>query len=98
MTKNGGPSEIFSDGSGILVDPTSLQSIGDGLIDGLNRARYLSKAALERVETKYTWQQTATNYEAAIRDVLNTKQRELPIYPDIFNDNKYIADYLSSKS
>ena len=98
VTKNGGPSEIFSDGSGILVDPTSLQSIGDGLIDGLNRARYLSKAALERVETKYTWQQTATHYEAAIREVLDTKQLELPIYSDIFNDNKYIADYLSSRS
>ena len=95
VTKNGGPSEIFSDGSGILVDPTSLQSIGDGLINGLKRAKYLSKTALKRIEKDYTWQQTATSYVAAIRNVLDTKQPEVPIYSDIFNDKKYIEDYLS---
>lgn len=96
VTKNGGPSEIFSDGSGILVDPTSLQSIGDGLIEGLQRSRDLSMAALELVESNYTWQQTATSYAASIREVLDTKRCSEPIHSDIYTDNSYIEKYLAA--
>ena len=96
VTKNGGPSEIFSDGSGILVDPISVRSIGNGLIEGLKRADELSKAAIERVENKYTWQQTARNYLSAVHEVQDTEQCPTPVYVDIYNDNEYIKEYLSA--
>jgi sucrose-phosphate synthase len=98
VTKNGGPSEIFSDGSGILVDPISVRSIGNGLIEGLKRADELSKAAIERVENKYTWQQTARNYVSAVHEVQDTEQCHTPVYVDIYNDNEYIKEYLSASS
>ena len=48
VTKNGGPMEIFADGSGVLVDPFSAEEIADGLLDGLSRHAELSKAARKR--------------------------------------------------
>ena len=65
-TNNGGPTEIFADGSGVLVDPFSAEEIADGLLDGLSRHAALSKAAIKRVQETYTWRQTAEGYLAVI--------------------------------
>ena len=73
-----------------------MQSIGNGLVEGLKRADELSKAAMERVENKYTWQQTARSYVSAVNEVLDTAQSYTPIYADIYNDNVYIKEYLSA--
>ena len=61
MTKNGGPADIFSDGSGILVDPICPISIANGLMEGLDR-HYLSSAAAKRVNEKFLWSNTAESY------------------------------------
>ncbi len=66
-TKNGGPSDIFEDGSGILIDPEDGESIAAGLLKGIDeQARYARLGRL-RVESKYTWEKTAEAYLAIIR-------------------------------
>ncbi|TFH47554.1 MAG: glycosyltransferase, partial [Lysobacterales bacterium] len=67
-TQNGGPSEIFEDQSGVLVDPFDPEDIARGLIDALSHRRTLVEKARRRVLRKYTWQQTASGYLAAIKD------------------------------
>ncbi len=68
-TQNGGPSEIFEDQSGILVDPFDADDIARGLLDALTHQRALACKARGLVLRKYTWQQTANGYLEAIEDV-----------------------------
>jgi len=68
-TRNGGPSEIFEDHSGVLVDPFDADDIARGLLDALSRQQRLAKKARERVLKTYTWQQTASGYLRAIADI-----------------------------
>jgi len=65
-TKNGGPSEIFEDNTGVLVDPFDADDIASGLLKALDDQKRLAKAAHEMVFKKYTWHQTATGYLEAI--------------------------------
>jgi len=67
-TKNGGPSEIFEDGSGVLVDPFDVDDIARGLADALDRQEDLSARGRERVLAMYTWDKTAAGYLSVIRD------------------------------
>ena len=96
VTKNGGPSEIFSDGSGVLVDPTSSKNISKGLIDGLNRYSEISKNAMQLVKEKYTWRQTANRYLHSINDVINSKQKIGGVEQIKLNATELIYDYLKS--
>ena len=96
VTKNGGPSEIFFDGSGVLVDPTSPKSISEGLMDGLKRYSELSKMAIQRVKEKYTWHQTANKYLYSINDVMHSKQKIDRVEQMKLNDKDLINDYLKS--
>jgi len=68
-TKNGGPSEIFEDGSGILVDPFDCEDIAVGLLKALDNQQELADAAHQMVFRKYTWHQTATGYIEAITSI-----------------------------
>jgi len=68
-TRNGGPSEIFADGSGVLVDPFDADDIARGLLDALARHGDLSAKARSRVARNYTWKQTARGYLDAIAEV-----------------------------
>lgn len=61
-TTNGGPSEIFEDGSGVLVDPFDTIDIARGLNRGLNESGELSRKGYQRVISKYTWDKTAEGY------------------------------------
>jgi len=67
-TRNGGPSEIFADGSGILVDPFDSDDIARGLQRALAEQADLSTRARLRVSSKYTWRKTAEGYLAIIED------------------------------
>ena len=80
-TNNGGPTEIFADGSGVLVDPFSVDDIAAGLLDGLARHAELSAMAIRRVEETYTWRKTAQNYLAAIESA-DDGSSEAPGDPD----------------
>jgi len=96
VTKNGGPSEIFFDGSGVLVDPTSPKSISEGLMDGLKRYSELSKMAIQLVKEKYTWRQTANKYLYSINDVIHSRQKIDHLEQMKLNDKDLINDYLKS--
>ena len=98
VTKNGGPSEIFFDGAGVLVDPTSTKSISEGLMDGLRRYSELSKMAAQLVKNKYTWRQTATRYLHAINEVIYSRQKIEEVKQIKLNDKHLIKEYLKSIS
>ncbi len=61
-TKNGGPQEIFEDGSGLLVDPEDHSDISQKLMITINNFDYFSKKIINRVKEKYTWKKTAEGY------------------------------------
>lgn len=61
-TKNGGPSEIFANGSGLLVDPFDADDIANGLIEAIERHDELTEHAIRHVLETYTWKQTAKRY------------------------------------
>jgi sucrose-phosphate synthase len=65
-TRHGGPTEIFADGSGVLVDPFDADDIARGLLRGLDDHAVLSAKAIRRVRETYTWQRTAESYLAVI--------------------------------
>lgn len=88
-TKNGGPSEIFRDEGGVLVDPFDPGDIAQGLIKALDNQQELADAAHQMVFRKYTWHQTATGYINAIRDVPRPGNNLL--HPDA---SELIMDYL----
>jgi sucrose-phosphate synthase len=96
VTKNGGPSEIFIDGSGVLIDPTSPKSISEGLMDGLKRYSDLSKMAIQLVKEKYTWAQTANRYLHSINDVIYSKHKIDRMEQMKLNDKDLIKEYLKN--
>ncbi|MDP2621105.1 MAG: glycosyltransferase [Hyphomicrobiales bacterium] len=61
-TRNGGPSEIFEDGSGVLVDPFDADDIARGLVEALENHHDLATRGRRRVLAKYTWRKTAEAY------------------------------------
>jgi sucrose-phosphate synthase len=63
-TRNGGPTEIFADGTGVLVDPEDVDDIARGLNECLDRQAELARMARQRVLERYTWSRTATQYLA----------------------------------
>ncbi len=66
-TKNGGPSEVFKDGSGILVDPLDDKDISEGLLKGIKEYQHFSTLGIQRVKAKYTWKNTAEAYLEVIQ-------------------------------
>ena len=98
VTKNGGPSEIFADGSGILVDPIFPSNIGQGLMDGLERHYELSQAAMRRVKEVYTWQNTAAGYLSVIESVGTAKTSNIEEQPPKLDENKRIIKYLEGQA
>jgi sucrose-phosphate synthase len=92
-TRNGGPSEIFADGSGILVDPFDSGDIARGLLQALGEHAELSERARRRVSEVYTWRRTAQGYLSVIEDGLTAVHgRERAIPP--LHAGKRILDYL----
>ena len=93
VTKNGGPTEIFADGSGVLVDPFHPDDITRGLLEGLNNYGELSKKAIRRVHDTYTWRRTAEGYlsviEAGLQGVGEKKGK-----PASLDATSRIMDYL----
>ncbi|HBT50749.1 MAG TPA: glycosyltransferase family 1 protein, partial [Petrotoga sp.] len=95
-TKNGGPSEIFSDGSGVLIDPEDLQDIVDGLIKGLNNYDYYSKKVKKRVLENYTWKSTAKGYLEVIEEGFKLPREKIEKAPSL-DAKEIIIDYLRNK-
>jgi sucrose-phosphate synthase len=99
VTKNGGQSEIMADDEfGILIDPEDPADIARGLKKIVGKStiwkNYQLKAK-KRVESKYTWEQTAKRYLKAMDKGLSYEipviHSEIPAYyflPD--SDNEHI--------
>ncbi len=104
VTKNGGQSEIMADDEfGILIDPEDPNDIARGLnkIVAKNSIwkNYQLKAK-ERVESKYTWEQTAKRYLAAMTKGLSFDipviHSEIPAYyflPDSENEHQLLERF-----
>ena len=94
VTKNGGPADIFSDGSGILVDPICPNSIANGLMEGINRHSELSSAAVRRVNEKFLWSNTAESYLSTISKIVSTHKKSPSLKESISDFDEEIKTYL----
>lgn len=61
-TRNGGPTEIFAGGAGLLMDPENPTDMARMLCQGLAEQPRLARAGIERVLSTYTWDRTAAAY------------------------------------
>ncbi len=93
-TANGGPSEIFADGSGVLVDPAEPDDIARGLLQALDDQAELARRARDRVLTTYTWEQTAARYLSVIEDARAGARAPAPALPPLDAGDR-IAAYLA---
>jgi sucrose-phosphate synthase len=82
-TSNGGPAEIFADGSGVLVDPTDSEAIGRGLREALQHAADYAARGIERVLTTYTWDKTAEGYAKVLTEALANPASSAETVPDL---------------
>ena len=96
VTKNGGPSEIFLNGSGVLVDPKCSRSIARGLLEGLQNHSQISKKALRLVHDKYTWSGTARSYISTIKEVLGNGKKYAIEEPLRLDYHEQILRYLQN--
>jgi sucrose-phosphate synthase len=75
-TDSGGPSESLREGErefGILVDPLDPSDIARGLrrlVTDEHEWRRFGRAGRKRVRDRYTWEQTATGYMHAFKEIL----------------------------
>jgi sucrose-phosphate synthase len=95
-TRNGGPSEIFEDGSGILVDPTDPRDIARGLNEALDNQSELARRARRRVLTTYTWHKTAENYLSVIQEAASLARGAAAPVPEL-DASALIRSYLAGK-
>jgi sucrose-phosphate synthase len=65
-TRHGGPSEVFADGTGVLVEPDDPDNMAGGMHEALERQKELARAAGRMVQQRYTWRRTAEGYLAVI--------------------------------
>jgi sucrose-phosphate synthase len=92
-TRNGGPTEIFADGSGVLVDPFDVDDIARGLLRALDNHAGLSAKAIRRVREAYTWQRAAEAYLAVIEAAMKDAPSRWGAPPEL-DDGARIRDYL----
>lgn len=94
VTRNGGPSEIFSDGSGVLVDPFQSEDIANGLVTALRDFKNLSKRSGDRVRLNYTWERTAAGYLSVLKRGLSSGHPEFTQLPQLDASSR-ISSYLA---
>ena len=92
-TKNGGPSEIFEDGSGELVDPFDANDIARGLNSALDNVATLAEKGYQRVISTYTWNRTAASYLDAIEDAMQNGNM-IEVQSISIDDESRILTYL----
>lgn len=96
VTKFGGPSEIFKDEKGELVDPFDLKDIAHGLINGLEEQEKFAKLQKNLVMSKYTWRQTAESYLEVIEEESKNDLGEVPANLSLDASDR-IKTYLAEK-
>jgi len=93
-TRNGGPTEVFADGSGVLVDPFDASDIARGMLAAVAAHGDLSRRAAQRVRERYTWEQTAAGYLRVIGQCLEAGAAPARAVPAL-DASERIAAYLS---
>jgi sucrose-phosphate synthase len=97
VTKNGGPADIFSNGSGILIDPLCSKSIANGLMEGLDKHKELSSAVVNHVNKKFSWNKTAESYITAIDKIVSTHIKSASTQESILDCEEEIETYLTRR-
>ena len=97
VTKNGGPADIFSNGSGILIDPICSKSIANGLMEGLSKHTELSSAAAKHVNEKFSWSKTAESYITAINEIVSTHIKSTSAQESALDCDEEIKTYLTKR-
>jgi sucrose-phosphate synthase len=95
-TKNGGPSEIFEDGSGVLIDPLNNRDIAEGILKGIKEHKQYASRGVQRVKAQYTWEKTAEAYLSIIQKGVDTQQNQEFSIPEL-NAREQIRNYLVRK-
>ena len=95
-TRNGGPSEIFVDEAGVLVDPTDVEDIARGLLEALEYYQRYAERGRGRVAEKYTWNATAAGYLEVIERGAGQTQALGQSVPEL-DCAERITDYLGTK-
>lgn len=93
-TKNGGPAEIFSENTGVLVDPEEEKEIADGCLKALGNIEILKDNVKKLVYNKYTWDKTAEKYFEVLKKIKNIQKE---IEEESLNAKNIIIQYLSKK-
>ena len=96
-TKNGGPSEIFEDGSGILIDPFDPEDMARGFLKGINEAEKYARLGEQRVKTTYTWENTAKSYLNVIEAGTQATHESGFALPAL-EDKERLLTYLATRS
>ena len=94
-TKNGGPSEIFLDKAGVLVDPADSEDIARGLLEALEHYEDYAERGRRRVAEKYTWRATADGYLKVIERGIKQKRGAGQSVPEL-DCAERISAYLSA--
>jgi sucrose-phosphate synthase len=94
-TRNGGPSEIFADGSGVLVDPEDVADIERGLFQALEGHEDLARRSRARVLDLYTWERTAERYLAVAAEGARQGAGSAEAIPELDASGR-IADWLNA--
>ncbi len=92
-TRYGGPSEVFTADTGVLVDPDDAVSLSEGMLDALGRFSALSASAARMVSERYTWQATARGYLRVIEAMLKRGRAPLSGLPEL-DASRHVTDWL----
>jgi sucrose-phosphate synthase len=95
-TENGGPSEIFEDGSGVLFDPFDAGDIAKAMSRALDNQPDLAERGRRRVLDMYTWEKTANRYLELIADGLQGGKTEVGRVPGLDAGDR-ITSYLETR-
>jgi sucrose-phosphate synthase len=95
VTKNGGPADIFSNGSGILIDPLCSKNIANGLLEGLNKHAELVSVVAKHVAENFSWSKTAESYITAIDKIVSTHIKSVSTQDSVLDCDEEIKTYLT---
>lgn len=96
-TRYGGPSEVFADGCGVLVDPDDADSLAAGMREALDRQRELAAAARRMVSERYTWRRTAEGYLRVVRRLAGAASPSAPARLPELDAGERIMAWLRSR-
>ena len=95
-TRQGGPSEVFDESTGVLVEPDRADSLASGMLEALDRHSQLSAEAGAMVRERYTWASTADGYLRVAEALAADKRGRLESVGSLDAD-EIIRDWLESE-